>query len=306
MGDFTLTTPVAFLIFNRPDLTTKIFEEIRKAKPPRLLIIADGPRDNRADDVDKCASARAVVEGVDWECEVLKKYSDINLGCGRRPATGLDWVFSVVEEAIILEDDCLPHETFFQYCQQLLEKYRNDERIMSISGDNFQFGRRRTQDSYYFSRYTQTCGWATWRRAWKYYDFDMLLWPEVRDGRWLFDIFGNMQFVIHDGQRHFQVSGGVSVAEYWHRMFEITYNKKIDAWDFQFTFAAFLQSGLHILPNINLISNIGYGPEATHTQDPRSHLANVPIEAMQFPLRHPQFVIRDAWADAFLQANNFS
>lgn len=306
MEDFTLTTPVAFLIFNRPDLTKKIFEEIRKAKPSRLLIIADGPRFNRTDDVDKCATARAVVEGVDWECEVLKKYSDINLGCGRRPATGLDWVFSVVEEAIILEDDCLPHETFFQYCQQLLEKYRNDERIMSISGDNFQFGRRRTQDSYYFSRYTQTCGWATWRRAWKYYDFDMLLWPEVRDGRWLFDIFGNMQFVTHDGQRQFQVSGGVSVAEYWHRMFEIAYSKKIDAWDFQFTFAAFLQSGLHILPNINLISNIGYGPEATHTQDPRSRLANVPVEAMQFPLRHPQFVIRDAWADAFLQANNFS
>jgi len=302
MCEFSLTTPVVFIIFNRPDTTKQVFAEIRRAKPSKLLVIADGPRENRPDDIAKCANTRAIIEEVDWDCEVLKKYSNVNLGCGRRPATGLDWVFSIVEEAIILEDDCLPHETFFQYCQQLLEKYRSDERIMSISGDNFQFGRRRTQDSYY----TQTCGWATWRRAWKYYDFDMLLWPEVRDGRWLFDIFGNMQVATHAGQRHFQVSGGVGVAEYWHRMFEIVYNKKIDAWDFQFTLAAFLQSGLHILPNINLISNIGYGPEATHTQNPRSHLANVPIEAMHFPLRHPQFVIRDAWADAFLQANNFS
>jgi len=305
MSGFKLTTPVAFVIFNRPDTTEQVFAEIRKARPSKLLVIADGPRENRPDDVEKCAAVRAIIEGVDWDCEVLKDYSNVNLGCGRRPATGFDWVFSMVEEAIILEDDCLPHPTFFPYCQELLEKYRDDGRVMGISGDNFQYGRRRTNDSYYFSRYTQTCGWATWRRVWKYYDFDMKLWPAVRDGQWLFDIFASIQTVTHNGQRQIGVIGGAYVAQYWQRMFEAAYTKKIDAWDFQFAFASLLQSGLHILPNVNLISNIGYGPGGTHTKNATSSLANLPITAMNFPIRHPAFIIRDGWADAFLQANNF-
>jgi hypothetical protein len=305
MKDFICTTPIAFIIFNRPEHTQRVFAEIRKSKPVKLLVIADGPRPNRVDDIENCAIVRNIIETIDWDCEVLKNYSSINLGCGKRPASGLDWVFSIVEEAIILEDDCLPHETFFPYCQELLQRYRDDKRIMSISGNNFQFGRRRTHDSYYLSRYTQTCGWATWQRAWKYYDFDMKLWPEVRNGQWLFDIFGSMQVVERNNRYQFEVIGGVNIAEYWHRMFDIAYYKKIDAWDFQFAFACFLQSGLHVLPNINLVANIGYGPEGTHTKNAGSSLANIPVEAMQFPLQHPQVFIRDAWADAFLQANNF-
>ncbi|MBC8014606.1 MAG: glycosyltransferase family 2 protein [Sporomusaceae bacterium] len=306
MSEFSLTTPVAFVIFNRPDTTKRVFAEICKARPSKLLVIADGPRDNKPDDIAKCAAARAIIESIDWDCEVLKNYSDINLGCGRRPATGFDWVFSMVEEAIILEDDCLPHPTFFPYCQELLEKYRDDGRIMSISGDNFQYGRRRTSDSYYFSRYNQTCGWATWRRVWNYYDFDITLWPKVRDGRWLFDIFGSIQTVMRDGQRQIEAIGGVHITRYWQHMFEMTYAKKIDAWDFQFTFASLLQSGLHILPNVNLISNIGYGPGGTHTQNPNNHLANLPTMAIDFPIKHPDFIIRDAWADAFLQTSNYA
>jgi hypothetical protein len=306
MKDFVCTTPIVFIIFNRPEHTQRVFAEIRKIKPVKLLVIADGPRPNRGDDIEKCTIVRNIIETIDWDCEVLKNYSHINLGCGRRPATGLDWAFSIVDEAIILEDDCLPHETFFPYCQELLQRYRDDNRIMSISGDNFQFGRRRTHDSYYLSRYTQTCGWATWQRAWKYYDFDMKLWPEVRRGQWLFDIFGSMEVVGRNNQYQFEVIGGKDIAEYWHRMFDFAYDKKIDAWDFQFTFACLLQSGLHILPNINLVANIGYGPEGTHTKNAGSSLANIPVVAMEFPLQHPLFLIRDAWADAFLQANNFS
>lgn len=306
MKDFVCTTPIALIIFNRPDLTQRVFAEIRKVRPEKLLVIADAPRPNREDDIENCALVRTIIETINWDCEVIKNYSPIHLGCGRRPATGIDWIFSLVEEAIILEDDCLPHPTFFPYCQELLKKYSDDRRIMSISGNNFQYGRRRTADSYYFSRYTQTCGWATWKRAWQHYDFDMKIWPEVRDGQWLFDIFGSMQVVAHNHQPQFEVIGGVRIVQYWHRMFEAAYQKKIDAWDFQFAFASFLQSGLHILPNLNLISNIGYGPEGTHTKNMESPLANIPVEAMGFPLRHPQFIIRDAWADAFLQAHNFS
>ncbi len=306
MKEYICTTPIALIIFNRPNLTQRVLKEIRKIKPMKLLVIADAPRPNRRDDIENCTLVRNLIDGIDWECEVIKNYSPIHLGCGKRPATGIDWVFSLVEEAIILEDDCLPHPTFFPYCQELLKKYSGDQRIMSISGNNFQFGRRRTADSYYFSRYTQTCGWATWKRAWQHYDFDMLLWPEVRKGQWLFDIFGSMQVVSHNDQPQFEVTGGVRIAQYWYRMFEAAYHKKIDAWDFQFAFACFLQNGLHILPNVNLVSNIGYGPEGTHTKDMGSSLANLPAEAMELPLKHPLFIIRDAWADTFLQANNFS
>ncbi len=305
MKDYICTTPVALIIFNRPNLTQRVLGEIRKIRPTKLLVIADAPRLNRKDDIENCAQARNLIEKIDWDCEVVKNYSPIHLGCGRRPATGIDWVFSLVEEAIILEDDCLPHPTFFPYCQELLKKYSGDQRIMSISGNNFQCGRRRTADSYYFSRYTQTCGWATWKRAWQHYDFDMKLWPEVRKGQWLFDIFGSMQVASYNEQLKFEVIGGVRIAQYWYRMFEAAYHKKIDAWDFQFAFACFLQSGLHILPNINLVSNIGYGPDGTHTKDMGSSLANLPVEAIELPLKHPQFIIRDAWADTFLQANNF-
>jgi hypothetical protein len=151
--DFQLKTPVAFLVFNRPESTIKVFEEIRRARPPRLLVAADGTRADRPGEAEKCAAVRAIIDTVDWPCEVLKNYSDVNLGCKVRVSSGLDWVFEQVEEAIILEDDCLPHPTFFRFCEELLERYRYDERVGIISGDNFLFGVRRTQDSYYFSRY---------------------------------------------------------------------------------------------------------------------------------------------------------
>ena len=152
------STPVAFIIFNRPDTTKRVFAEIAKARPPKLLVIADGPRADHPADVEKCAAVRAIIDGVDWDCEVLKNYSDVNLGCKRRVSSGLDWVFDTVEEAIILEDDCLPHPTFFRFCEEMLEKYRDDKRIAMISGDNLQFGRKRTGYSYYFSRYPHIWG----------------------------------------------------------------------------------------------------------------------------------------------------
>src|SRR4028118_433764 len=176
-----MKTPVVLIIFNRPAQTEKVFEVIRQAKPPKLLVIADGSRAERPGEAEKCAAARAVIDRVDWDCEVFKNYSDVNLGCDPRISSGLNWVFETVEEAIILEDDCVPHPTFFRYCEELLERYRHDARVMNISGQNVLFGRHRTEYSYYFSRYTLCWGWASWRRAWQYFDVDVKLWPEIRD-----------------------------------------------------------------------------------------------------------------------------
>jgi hypothetical protein len=286
MADFQLTTPIAFLIFNRPDTTARVFEAIRQAKPPKLLVVADGLRPDRADDIEKCKAARAIIDGVDWDCEVLTNYSDVNLGCKSRVSSGLNWVFDTVEEAIILEDDCLPHPSFFQFCEELLEYYRHDQRIMVISGDNFQFGRKRTEYSYYFSRYNHIWGWASWRRAWQYYDLKMKLWQEISDGSWLESILGETQAV-----------------KYWTKIFQTAYDNKVDSWGYGWTFACWIQNGLTILPNVNLVSNIGFGADATHTSRAIQSVVNNPVREMSFPLQHPPFITRHFEADRFTWEN---
>ena len=284
MSDWQLKTPVTLIIFNRPHTTEKVFEAIRQAKPPKLLVVADGPRKDKPGEAEKCQAARAIIDRVDWDCEVIKNYSDVNLGCGRRPSSGFDWTFELVEEAIILEDDCVPHPTFFRYCQELLEYYRHDERVMSITGLNIQFANQRTEDSYYFSRYTSSWGWASWRRAWKYFDYEMKSWAEVREKNLLTHILDDPQ-----------------VAKSWTQTFDFTTNGH-DAWDFQWAYACWLQSGLTIIPNRNLISYIGYSPvDATHTKEERGQYNDLPGEAMLFPLKHPQFVVRNREADDFTQ-----
>lgn len=284
----SLSTPVAFLIFNRPELTEKVFQAIRQAQPSQLLVVADGPRRDRPEEAKRCAMSREIIAQVDWDCKVLKNYSDTNLGCRQRVATGLDWVFQQVESAIILEDDCLPDPTFFQFCQELLEKYDDDQRIMMISGDNFQFGQQRSPYSYYFSRHTHIWGWATWRRAWQHYDLTMQQWSLIRDGNWLNDLLHQPQAV-----------------SYWKNIFQQAYEGKIDTWDYAWTFACWLQNGLTILPNVNLISNIGFHAEATHTKDTGSPFANLAVQAMQSPLHHPPFMITDSEADQRTQNTMF-
>lgn len=282
-----LTTPVVFLIFNRPDTTKIVFESIRQAKPKRLFIVADGHRQDRPDEIEKCKDTRAIVEDVDWDCSVIKIYSDINLGCQKRVSSGLNYVFQYVESAIILEDDCLPDPTFFSFCSELLDYYLNDERIMVISGNNFQFGKQRTTDSYYFSLHTHCWGWATWRRAWKYYDEEMSLWKTVRDKHWLKDIL-HSQYAV----------------SYWEYIFQDTFDNLINSWAYRWLFACWMQNGLTILPNVNLVSNIGFGTEATHTKI-TSNLANIPVQPVALPLVHPQFMIRDNLSDKLTQKNIF-
>lgn len=282
MSDFKLTTPVAFIIFNRPDTTERVFAEIANARPPKLLVVGDGPRSTRPGEADRVAATRAIIDKVDWPCEVLTNYSDVNLGCKRRVSSGIDWVFENVEEAIILEDDCLPDSSFFRFCEEMLERYRHDQRIGMISGDNFQFGRRYGGDSYYFSKYVHIWGWATWRDRWRgSYDVYMARWPLVRDN-------GRLQDLVLDEDE----------ADYWAAIFERVHQGEIDTWDYQWVFANWVEGRLSVLPSVNLISNIGFGVDATHTTSV-SPLSDLPTEAMQFPLLHPGLRARSGSADRF-------
>jgi hypothetical protein len=273
------STPVVLLIFRRPDLTEQVFEQIRLVKPAKLLVVADGPRDQSEAEI--CNQTRAIVENVDWDCEVSLNFSDVNLGCRKRISSGLNWVFSQVDEAIILEDDCLPSLCFFDFCQSLIDKYRYDQRIMAISGNNMQLGKTRTSYSYYFSKYFHSWGWATWKRAWQYFDVDMKTWPEfIKDNL--------IDFCCEDFYEK----------KYWLDIFQRVYEKQINtSWDYQWLYAIWGQSGLTIIPDVNLVSNIGFGEDATHTtvNSPFSNLPSYDIPLIE----HPSFVIRNSQADQF-------
>ena len=279
MSNYQLKTPVAFIIFNRPDTTEKVFAEIAKARPPKLLVIADGPRADHSDDVKKCTAARAIIDRVDWDCEVLTNYSDMNLGCKRRVSSGLDWVFDTVEEAIILEDDCLPHPTFFRFCEELLERYSDDERIGMISGTNYLFNKVIIKESYFFSKYYAIWGWATWRRAWMNYDINMNNWPEFRNEKQLTWIFNDREII-----------------EYYTNMFQAAYNNRINTWDIQWVYSCIFNNMLSIVPGKNLISNIGV--TGSHTGSKPSIFINMPTVAINTNnIKHPAFVIPNVLCD---------
>ena len=280
----SLSTPVVILIFNRPDLTKVVFEAIAKVKPKKLFVVADGPRFH--DEVGKCEKARTIVERIDWECNLFTNFSDKNLGCGRRVATGIDWVFSKVEEAIFFEDDCLPAESFFFFCEELLERYRDDHRIMTIGGNNFQSEQKRSAYSYHFSKYSGCWGWASWRRAWEYFDYEMTTWPEFKQT-------GILEMVCKDTYEH----------KFWTKIFDSMYensNQK-DIWDYQWKYACWSQNGLAIEPSVNLVANLGLGrSDATHTTNRNPLLKQITKTQEIEEIKHPPFVVRHRAADAYV------
>jgi len=284
-----MDSPVALILFNRPDVTARVFAAIRAAAPPRLLLIADGPRTDRPGEAALCRETRAVTEAIDWPCQVARNFSDVNLGCGLRVSSGIDWVFEQVPEAIILEDDCLPDPSFFPYCDALLARYRDDERVSLITGTSFRSVPMRPGDSYHFSRYPMVWGWAGWRRAWRHYDFRLEFWPALKAGRWLGDLLGDP-----------------AAARYWARLFDRVAAGEIDTWDYQLVCSLWARGGLTIVPRNNLVWNIGFGADATHTTDAGAAGPQRPVEAIEFPLRHPAFVLRDAQVDQALESTQFS
>ncbi len=270
--------PIIFVFFNRPDHTLKVLAAIRQARPSKLYLVADGPRADVAEDAALCEKTRRLVqEGIDWLCEVVPVFSDVNLGSGGRCASGFDRVFAEEEEAIILEDDCLPNTDFFPFCSELLERYRDDERVMSIAGTNEQEQWKSEQASYFFSIYGRTWGWATWRRAWQHFDFRIPLWGDE-------DVKRQIRDLVRDP---------VAVRQ-WSNAFDRCYEEDVrSVWDFQWRFARWVNSGLTVVPSVNLVCNIGSGESSTHTERDKS----MATHALGFPLRHPPAVMPDGEYD---------
>lgn len=274
------TSPVAFIVFNRPSLTLQTFAALRKQQPRELFIIADGPRRGHATDAERCRQVREIVADIDWPCQVHRNYADENLGCRQRVISGLDWVFNHVDTAIVLEDDCLPHPDFYTFCDTLLDRYRDDERVWVITGNNFQNGRWRGDASYYFSRFNHCWGWATWKRAWKNNEPPITFWPDWKQSAaW-------KQLWPKKRER-----------AYWERIFDKMYRNEIDSWAYTWTASAWYHGGLTATPNVNLVSNIGFGPDATHTRTD-SALSNLTTAALG-NLSHPSVVQADLKADEF-------
>lgn len=285
----TLSTPVALIFFRRPASTVKVMERIRLARPRKLLLACDGPRSDKPEEAELVARTRHDVEAmIDWDCDVLKNYSAVNEGLYKGLPRKLNWIFEQAEEAIVLEDDCVPDVSFFRFCEELLVRYREDERIMHISGNSFHGGRRWGDASYYFSRYTHSWGWASWRRAWRFYDEEMSQLPVAIAQRLL-------QPILPERLDY----------AYWTRM--LTRNRSLSAqgrgpdWDTAWMLSCWLHGGLSILPNANLVTNIGFDALGSHQFSRANRLMNIPAIEMSFPLRHPRQVVQNLAADAFTQ-----
>jgi hypothetical protein len=289
MNRFQLKTPVAFFIFNREDLTQKVFKEIAKAKPPKLLVIGDGPRHNRSDEYELVKKTRQVITQVDWSCEVITNYAKKNLGCKYRVSSGLDWVFNQVDQAIILEDDCIPNPTFFRFCEEMLDRHRENKNIGMVGGFNHQGGIKRGNADYYYSKYMHIWGWATWRDRWQEaYDVEISDWPDFKKS----ELFK-------------KITSNKAQYRYWSIVFSRLFLGKIDTWDYQWVYANWKYERLSIIPNINLISNIGAGEAATHTKV-KSDIFELPTFDLEFPLVHPIAIKPDFLADFYTASHSYN
>jgi len=279
---------VLFVIFNRPETTKKVFEAIKTAQPKRLYIAADGPRPSFPGDVQLCKEAREVVKAIDWDCEVKTFFRDENAGCKYGVSAAINWFFDQEEEGIILEDDCLPANSFFKFCDVLLEKYRFDTRIRHITGCNLQFGKKWGDASYYFSNRTHVWGWASWKRVWNDYDLNLTKYAGTEVKQQLKNIYDD-DFV----------------AEAWTNIFNEQKAGKINSWAYPLDFCNFFNNGLVIIPNENLVSNIGFKSGATHTIDEESIYANISLVEMD-EITDPEFFVPQKQADLSIINRDFN
>lgn len=275
------------LFFNRPGETARVFEAVARARPRTLLLVADGPRPTVPRDAERCAATRAVVDRIDWPCDVLHNFSDRNLGCTNRVVSGLDWAFSRVDCAIVLEDDCVPDPSFFPYAEALLERYYDDERIVHIAGSGLGHPIRTAADSYIFSRFPIPWGWATWSRAWRHFDVRMTDWPLLRDSGWLQTLLGDP----------------VAVAA-WEDIFGRVYAGGVNDWTFQWVYTCWRLDGLSTIPSVNLVSNIGITDDATHMDDAQEwgYLVNRPTSGVKSTLNHPATIATIPAMEAMIRA----
>jgi hypothetical protein len=265
---------VVFFVFNRPDLTAKVLDVIRAARPRQLLVVADGPRDSRPSDAALCGETRDVLAEVDWPCEVLRKYAERNLGCGPCVSQGIDWAFTRVEEAVMIVDDGLVDLSFFRFCAEMLERYRHDSRVMHIAGTNFGAPSAAYLGySYGFNGFSPIAGaWATWRRAWREYDYTIATWPEFRDT--------GMMAGLPGGRGWRRILRGM-----WDRA-----HLGLETWDHQWQYTVMSRHGLSVSPSINLLQNLGYGRDDATQTVLAGDLAELPALEITFPLRHPPII----------------
>jgi len=270
------STPILFIIFNRPDLTKRVFDRIREAQPQKLFIAADGPREYHPDDLSLSLKAREIINEVDWECDVKTLFQNHNLGCRNAVSNAISWFFSFVEKGIILEDDCLPDISFFKFCEELLDLYKDEPLVMSIGGNNFFFKKRIMNSSYSFTKYPHIWGWATWRRSW------------IKFQSW------NPNFDPFD----YSIFPNISERLFWlDKINEIRTNKMDYTWDYQWSLVCMASKSLCIYPSVNLVSNIGFGVNATHTMEV-TRFANLPTAEITFPLLHPYNYVWNEKIDA--------
>lgn len=273
---------VLFLTFNRPSTAAVVFNQIREARPSRLYLASDGPRRGVESDIQKISETRKLILNIDWPCQVQTRFHEENLGCKEAVGGAINWFFEHENEGIILEDDTVPNPDFFRFCDSLLERYRHDPRVAAITGDNFQNGNVRGKASYYFSRYPYIWGWASWRRAWDFYDPDMNFWPTLKKSIVFKSYFSS-------GRERL----------YWTKIFDKVHSGELStSWGYAWLAAVFSQGRLTATPNVNLISNIGFGPDSTHTGDEDSVLSNIASQPLG-RIKHPVEILLDKEADRY-------
>jgi len=262
-----------------------VFRAIRAARPPRLYVAADAPRAGRADEAERCARVREIATAVDWPCEVRTLFQTHNQGCKKGVAGAISWFFEHEPEGLVLEDDILPVPGFFAFADEMLERYRDEPRVGAITATNMIGDRLQPADSYFFTRANHVWGWASWRRVWAGYDLAMAEWPA-------WDASGGL--LRHVGGQH-------CVADYWRRLFRKGHENRIDTWDYQWQFSLWKRGLLTVMPQHNLMTNLGFGPDATHTtKDAPAYIGRNPARDLPLPLRHPAQVAAHPQADALV------
>lgn len=286
-----MATPVLLCVFNRPGQTRAAMDRLRAIRPAKLYLAADGPRRGHPTDGERCAEVRAIASNVDWPCQVRTLFRERNIGCKRSVGGGISWFFEHEEHGIILEDDIVADPSFFPYCTELLDRYRDDERIGIVSGCNFTSGKVTSDDSYLFVRNLNMWGWATWRRAWNLVDLDMSDWNDHRSAAFLRTLYG----------------APWATQQEWERHFDNTVNRNVDTWDYQVCYSLWRRGLLSIIPSVNLIDNDGMGDAAaTHPSAAKAQwLIDSPPRPLMFPLRHPNEVKLHPVADAVLDHDAF-
>jgi hypothetical protein len=272
---------VTLIVFNRPLLSVASFEQVRRQQPTDLFVIADGPRPGHPTDVERCAEVREIVSSVDWECRARYDFAEVNLGLKQRIVSGLNEVFSQVDRAIVLEDDCVPNDDFFTFCTSMLDRYRDDERVVTVTGSNFQNGQCRGDGSYYFSKYNHCWGWATWARAWALNDPALEFWEN-----W------------HQSDAWPRHCPDPVERKCWELIFRKVRSGEINSWAYPWMASVWRAGGLTATPNVNLVANLGFGLDATNTSTAEAGPPR-PVTPLG-EIRHPTNQDRDVDADRYV------